>query len=70
MRRMSDIPLSPVRRTLTEEISMTQNRFPLEPRTETVSREALVQAALHEITQNYREASLSNVARASGVSLA
>ena len=49
---------------------MTQNRFPLEPRTETVSREALVQAALHEITQNYREASLSNVARAYGVSLA
>ena len=70
MRRMSDIPLSPVRRTLTEEISMTQNRFPLEPRTEIVSREALVEAALHEITQNYREASLSNVARAYGVSLA
>ena len=30
----------------------------------------LVQAALQEITQNYREASLSNVARAYGVSLA
>ena len=38
-------------------------KFPLEARGETVSREALVQAALHEITQNYREASLSNVAR-------
>ncbi len=32
--------------------------------------EALVQAALQEITQNYREASLSNVARSYGVSLA
>ena len=32
--------------------------------------EALVQAALQEITQNYREASLSNVARTYGVSLA
>ena len=31
---------------------------------------ALVRAALQEITQNYREASLSNVARAYGVSLA
>ena len=41
-----------------------------EARTETVSREALVQAALKEITQNYREASLSNVAREYGVSLA
>ena len=37
--------------------------FPLETRGEAVSREALVQAALQEITQNYREASLSNVAR-------
>ena len=37
---------------------------------EAVSRDALVQAALQEITQNYREASLSNVARAYGVSLA
>lgn len=44
--------------------------FPLESRGETVSREALVQAALQEITQNYREASLSNVARTYGVSLA
>ena len=35
-----------------------------------VSRDALVRAALQEITQNYREASLSNVARAYGVSLA
>ena len=39
-------------------------------RMEAVSRDALVQAALQEITQNYREASLSNVARAYGVSLA
>ena len=38
--------------------------FPLETRGEAVSREALVQAALQEITQNYREASLSNVAPA------
>ena len=45
-------------------------KFPLEARGETVSREALVQAALHEITQNDREASLSNVARSYGVSLA
>ena len=45
-------------------------KFPLEAHGETVSREALVQAALHEITQNYREASLSNVARSYGVSLA
>ena len=36
----------------------------------TRSREALVQAALKEITQNYREASLSTVAREYGVSLA
>ena len=35
-----------------------------------VSRAELVQAALDEITQNYREASLSNVARSYGVSLA
>ena len=39
-------------------------------RMEAVSRDALVQAALQEINQNYREASLSNVARAYGVSLA
>ena len=44
--------------------------LPLEARAEAVSREALVQAALQEITQNYREASLSNVARSYGVSLA
>ena len=50
---------------------MTQMKhFPLEARSETVSREVLVQAALKEITQNYREASLSNVAREYGVSLA
>ena len=42
----------------------------VETRGEAVSREALVQAALQEITQNYREASLSNVARSYGVSLA
>ena len=44
-------------------------KFPLEARGETVSREALVQAALHEITQNYREAPGSTAAaapRASG----
>ena len=44
--------------------------FPLGGRGETTSREALVQAALNEITSNYREACLSNVARAYGVSLA
>ena len=47
----------------------TKNEM-LESRTEAVSRDALVRAALQEITQNYREASLSNVARAYGVSLA
>ena len=45
-------------------------RSPQQARMEAVSRDALVQAALQEITQNYREASLSNVARAYGVSLA
>ena len=50
---------------------MTQtNPILPEVRAGTVSREALVQAALKEITQNYREASLSNVAREYGVSLA
>ena len=69
-------PASPfcplVRRAATEDqILMKQmQKFPLEARGETVSREALVQAALQEITQNYREASLSNVARTYGVSLA
>ena len=64
-------PLSPIRRTFTEEHSMAQlKNLPLEARAEAVSREALVQAALQEITQNYREASLSNVARSYGVSLA
>ena len=60
------------RRAATEDqILMKQmQKFPLEARGETVSREALVQAALQEITQNYREASLSNVARTYGVSLA
>ena len=54
-----------------DQILMKQmQKFPLEARGETVSREALVQAALQEITQNYREASLSNVARTYGVSLA
>ncbi len=46
----------------------TKNEM-LESRTEAVSRDALVRAALRN-TQNYREASLSNVARAYGVSLA
>ena len=45
-------------------------RSPQQARMEAVSRDALVQAALQEITKNYREASLSNVARAYGVSLA
>ena len=45
-------------------------RSPQQARMEAVSRDALVQAALQEINQNYREASLSNVARAYGVSLA
>ena len=71
VRRVSGFPQSPICRTVTEEIQMTQNqKYPLESRTEAVSRDALVQAALQEITQNYREASLSNVARAYGVSLA
>lgn len=39
-------------------------------RTEPLSRDELVQAALDEITRNYREANLSNVARAYDVSLA
>ena len=37
---------------------------PQQARMEAVSRDALVQAELQEINQNYREASLSNVARA------
>lgn len=49
---------------------MSIKKFPLEAYGAAVSREELVQAALDEITQNYREASLSNVARAYGVSLA
>ena len=48
----------------------TTKKFPPGTRGQGVSREALVQAALQEITQNYREASLSNVARSYGVSLA
>ncbi|MGN0708417.1 MAG: helix-turn-helix transcriptional regulator [Faecalibacterium sp.] len=50
-------------------MTQTPKRLP-QPRTESVSRDALVQAALKEITTNYREASLSNVAREYGVSLA
>lgn len=46
------------------------DKFQPEERMGSVDREALVQAALQEITQNYREASLSNVARTYGVSLA
>ena len=49
---------------------MNTKNFPLEAHGAAVSREELVQAALDEITQNYREASLSNVARSYGVSLA
>ena len=49
---------------------MSIKKFPLEAYGAAVSREELVQAALDEITQNYREASLSNVARNYGVSLA
>lgn len=49
---------------------MDTKKFPLEAHGAAVSRAELVQAALDEITQNYREASLSNVARAYGVSLA
>ena len=66
-------PFCPLARSAATEdqILMKQmQKFPLEARGETVSREALVQAALQEITQNYREASLSNVARTYGVSLA
>ena len=43
---------------------------PASPSPRPPHRYALVRAALQEITQNYREASLSNVARAYGVSLA
>ena len=49
---------------------MSIKKFPLEAYGAVVSREELVQAALDEITKNYREASLSNVARSYGVSLA
>ncbi len=71
VRQASGFPQSPLCRTVTEEIQMMQTKNEmLESRTEAVSRDALVRAALQEITQNYREASLSNVARAYGVSLA
>ena len=49
---------------------MDTKKFPQEAHGVAVSRAELVQAALDEITQNYREASLSNVARSYGVSLA
>lgn len=49
---------------------MDTKKFPLEAHGVAVSRAELVQAALDEITKNYREASLSNVARSYGVSLA
>ena len=58
-------PAAPQRR-----IPMNTKNFPLEAYGAAVSREELVQAALDEITKNYREASLSNVARSYGVSLA
>ena len=66
------LPPVPARCAATEDrILMKQmQNFPLETRGDTVSRDALVQAALQEITQNYREASLSNVARTYGDSLA
>ena len=48
----------------------TIKEFPLSVRDRTVNRSTLVQAALNEVNQNYREASLSNVAREYGVSLA
>ena len=64
VRRVSGFPQSPPAAPMQTKIEM------LESRTEAVSRDALVRAALQEITQNYREASLSNVARAYGVSLA
>ena len=71
LRRVSGIPLSPPAAPFTEETQMTQtNPILPEVRAGTVSREALVQAALKEITQKYRDASLSNVAREHGVSLA
>ena len=67
----SGFPQSPARRTFTEDTMMAKlERSPQQARMEAVSRDALVQAALQEITHNYREASLSNVARAYGVSLA
>ena len=74
VRRVSGFPQSPPAAPLWRKIKkiqmmQTKNEM-LESRTEAVSRDALVRAALQEITQNYREASLSNVARAYGVSLA
>ena len=44
----------------------TKNEM-LESRTEAVSRDALVRAALQEITQNYREASLSTSPKGRGL---
>ena len=50
---------------------MTQMKhFPLEARSETPNRDTRAKSRLKEITQNYREASLSNVTREYGVSLA
>ena len=68
--RVSGFPQSPPALPQGRIYSMAVKNFPLEERGDPVSRDALVQAALTEITQNYREASLSNVARAYGVSLA
>lgn len=49
---------------------MAQTNANPRPHGGSVSRDALAQAALHEITENYREANLSAVAREYGVSLA
>ena len=71
LRRVSGIPLSPPAAAATEGFTLWYRpRISRWKRAAAVSREALVQAALQEITQNYREASLSNVARSYGVSLA
>ena len=62
-------PLRAARTPLEEDIMAKKRPFPVEDGA-AVSREALVEAAMYEITSNYREACLSNVARAYGVSLA
>lgn len=49
---------------------MPNNNYTDDASRDAVSRDVLVKAALNEITTNYREASLSNVAQNYGVSLA